>query len=52
MASIRRSPSSPEDTKASFTVELPAGPAMLLSTLVRPNGQTSGAYYVKVELVD
>ena len=42
----------PEDTKASFTVELPAGPAMLLSTLVRPNGQTSGAYYVKVELVD
>ncbi|MGB0292343.1 MAG: arylsulfatase [Luteolibacter sp.] len=42
----------PEDIKASFTVELPAGPAMLLSTLVRPNGDTSGAYYVKVELVD
>ena len=42
----------PEDTFAAFKVDLPAGPAMLLSELERPNGDTSGAYYVMAELVE
>lgn len=40
-----------EDASATFRVKLPAGPAMLKGTLVRPDGKSHGAYYVRVELV-
>ena len=35
-------------TKASFLVKLKKGPAMLQTWLERPNGDSSGAYYLKV----
>jgi len=39
---------SSEANKASFLVQLNQGPAMLQAWLERPNGDTSGAYYLKV----
>jgi len=32
-----------------FTIDLPAGPATLKTTLTREDGKTFGAYYVKIE---
>jgi len=37
-----------EATRATFRVELEAGPSMLQTWLVRPDGGESGAYYTKV----
>lgn len=42
---------SPEATEARFLVKLNAGPAMLQTWLERLNGDTSGAYYLKVRYI-
>ena len=47
----------PSMTKASFVVDLPAGPAMLLTTLRQTSDQPAGgvahgAYFVSVRAID
>lgn len=42
----------PADTEAAFEVELPRGPAMLRTTLRRPDGKEHGAYFATVERLD
>ena len=42
----------PGDESASFEVTLPAGPAMLLTTLRRADGKEHGAYFAEVERLD
>jgi arylsulfatase A-like enzyme len=42
---------SAESTHARFLVKLNAGPTKLQTWLVRPNGDESGAYYVKVRFI-
>lgn len=42
----------PDDTQASFTVELDEGPITLQSWLTLPDGQVRGAYSVYVERMD
>jgi len=39
-------------TKASFRVKLDAGPATLQTWLTRPDGESHGAYYTKIRLLD
>ena len=40
------------DREAAFEVELPAGPALLLTTLRREDGKEHGAYFAEVERID
>ena len=40
------------DREAAFEVELPAGPALLLTTLRRQDGKEHGAYFAEVERID
>jgi arylsulfatase A-like enzyme len=41
-----------KSTGATFQVELTKGPAMLMTTLTRPDGKQHSAYYVKVRYVE
>ena len=40
------------DREATFEVELPAGPALLLTTLLREDGKEHGAYFAEVARID
>jgi len=41
----------PDKPVTALTLDLPAGPASLVATLTRPDGEIFGAYYVQVERV-
>lgn len=41
----------PSATRATFTVTMPAGPAMLLGTLRRPDGREHGAYFASIRAI-
>jgi hypothetical protein len=43
---------SPSATHATFAVSLPKGPAMLLTTLRRPDGKEHGAYFASIRTVE
>ncbi len=42
----------PDATHVTFRLQLPAGPAELLTTLRREDGTEHGAYFASVRLVD
>ncbi len=42
----------PSATDATFVVSLPKGPAMLLTTLRRPDGKEHGAYFASIRTVE
>lgn len=49
LISLRTWKTEPQERVKSVVVELPAGPAELLTELTREDGKTFGAYYVKIE---
>jgi len=48
---VNGSSTNPEEHSTGLEMQLPAGPASLTATLTRADGETFGAYYVKIELI-